>query len=607
MPDDATTTDERRAALRRSAKITAVVAAAFSVVVAAVMVKQHLDYDAQKMLDSEEIDALKIDLTQKPTDENLKERIRARDLALRAGFKRRVETSATGRYLLLAGLVLLVLSLRLIGKLAETPPTPGRPGNNDIDDAVAAWSRIGAGAVALSFAGLGIGFVGTYASSLDCPVPAPVATAEPASETPAQPEHEPAPAVPAYPSPDEVRANWPRLFGPAGDLVAVHTNAPTTWDGPSGDGILWKSEVPLAGASSPVVWGDAVFLTAADRTKRMVLCFDAKTGAQRWARPVGAIPGGNIVLKKDLWEQYSYAANTGTTDGRRFYAIFANADLVSFDFDGNRQWAKTLGTLDNGYGHASSLCMHENLLIVQVDQNRPEKGESLSRIDALDGATGKVVWSTKRPVTVSWTTPSIARVDDTPQLITLANPFVISYDPATGREIWRYKWLDGSADIAPSPVYAAGRVFVAMDGVAVTAIKADGTGDVTQTHRLWEYDGDVLPSISTPMSDGTRVYVADETGYLGCLDAATGELRWEEEVEFPFMASPVLVGTRVYAVAEELEEDKGVTFVFDAADAYNEVARNVLGEVVRATPAFMDGRIYMRGTKHLFCIGGDAK
>jgi len=392
------------------------------------------------------------------------------------------------------------------------------------------------------------------------------------------------------PSAEELRKNWPRFRGPDGTGVACAKNVPTSWNGKTGHGILWKTEVPLSSPNSPVVWGDKVFLSGATKEKREVYCFDAQSGKLLWQRPVRVSrrePPG-------LLEATGYAASTMATDGQRAFAIFATGELAAFDFAGNKVWARDLGQPENSYGYAASLALWHNLLLIQFDQGgQPEDGKS--KLLALDTRTGRTAWqATNRPVPSSWATPIVVPTPKGDQVVTAANPWVIAYDAAKGTELWRAKVLGG--DVVPSPTFGGGFVFAAQSGSQLVALRPDGSGDVTATKVAWEaVDG--LPDVSSPLATGELVFVLTSDGLLTCYDLKKGKKVWDHEFDIPFAASPTLVGDRIYLTA-----NKGVTFVIAAARQHKELARNELGEEVLASPAVLDGRLYVRGSKHLFCI-----
>jgi len=322
-----------------------------------------------------------------------------------------------------------------------------------------------------------------------------------------------------------------------------------------------------------------------------VYCFDAISGRLLWT---GEVPTTLQAGKKlEIGQDTGFAASTVATDGRRVYAIFATGDVGCFDFDGKRVWARSLGIPDSAYGYTCSLEVYRNVLFVQYDQAGVE--DQKSRLLALDGFSGRSLWEAKRPVANSWTSPILIKVGDKYQLITLGDPWVISYDPGSGTEIWRAKCVSG--DLVPSAIYAGGLVFVVEPYTQVVAVRPDGRGDVTGTHIAWRAE-DGGPDICSPVGNGELVFVVTTEGTLKCYKAADGSKVYEKELDTGFRASPSLVGDKLY-----LLDEKGVMYIAEAGPQYKELARCRLGEDCWASPAFADGRIYLRGIKNLYSIG----
>jgi len=402
-------------------------------------------------------------------------------------------------------------------------------------------------------------------------------------------------------------AEWPRFRGPSGSGVTHHPGIPTSWDGASGRNILWKTPVPLPGNNSPIVWEDRVFLTGATAEKREVYCFDVDSGQLLWQRPVPATPEGSGEAP-EVMEETGYAAPTTATDGSRVFAIFANGDLVAFDFQGQQLWIRGLGIPDNAYGHASSLAVHGDRLLVQFDQGT--RDDDLSKLLAVDVGTGKTVWEAARKVPNSWTTPIVISVGGADQIITAADPWVIAYEPGSGREIWRAKCL--SQDVGPSPVFADGIVYVGNEYSVLSAIRADGRGDVTRSHVLWEGE-DGLPDTASPLATSQYVFLLASYGVLTCYDAKTGEMLWDHEFEdVTFTSSPSMVGDLLYVFGEIEEEGASGQWVKrcrawvlrPTGEGAEEVGGGGLPEGCVTSPAFRPGRLFIRGHRHLFCIGG---
>jgi outer membrane protein assembly factor BamB len=445
----------------------------------------------------------------------------------------------------------------------------------------------------------------------------PLKPASPTSSTasprvsPPKPEAKPAPAGPApdaklaapdkpspaaaaaYPTEAERKQNWPKFRGPDGSGIAAGGNYPTKWNIDSGDGLIWKTEVPLPGASSPIVWGNRLFLTGATVERRAVCCFDADSGKLLWAKEVADAAGGE---PPKLEKSVTYAAPTPTTDGRRVYAIFPTGDVVAFDFAGNLRWSRTFGRPKSTYGFAASLAIYQDLLIVPYDQGG--KQDKLSKLMALRAATGETAWEASRPVPNSWSSPVVVQHDGKPMLVTSADPWVIAYSPTDGKELWRAECLQG--DVAPSPAYADGMVVVANEFPGTATVRAGGSGDVTKTHVAWRSDVNT-PDCCSPLITDKFVLTLSAGGMLTCFNAKQGgEPLWEYEFkDATFASSPNMAGPYVYTF-----DDEGKAFVVEPTEKQcREVATAEMGEGVVASPAFVGGRLYVRGKQHLFCIG----
>lgn len=539
---------------------------------------------AQELARARRLAMLKMTLQMDEADEAVLEEVRAYDAELRARYQTSLRLTETGRWLLMVGGAAFLVSLLTIGayRAVQMPPTERPPGSEVQQQTArfARWSVAGAAVAVISVAFLAGLFrppTGLYAALGPDDQPPEIAE-EP---TPQPPVGDPA-------------ENWPGFRGPSGLGVAYWTDMPRSWDGESGENIRWKTAIPLPGNNSPVVWEDRVFLSGATETEREIYCFDADTGELLWRRRVENVPRSPTELP-EIMDMTGYAAPTMATDGARAYAIFANGDLAAVDFEGNVVWQRNLGLPDNRYGHASSLITHGQKLIVQYDQgNVPEDG--LARIIAFDGATGDIVWEqTDRPVRDSWSSPSIIEVDETPQLITTAAPWVIAYDPASGAELWRANCLR-NVDAAPSPTYIGGLLFVCNEGMPLIGIRPTGTGDVTESHVVWEA-GEHMPDTASPIGTDGMVFTVSGV-WLNCYGIEEEDMLWEHGFDQLFYASPIRVGDHIYVI-----DSRGTARIFrPSKEGYQETASPELGEGVSASPAFVRGRIYVRGEKHLYCI-----
>lgn len=596
--------DARARARFHAAAASAAVAGLFTLFVCGFLAAAHVRTRTLEFHESEELAALRAAMLKAPdaaSAAHLKETIRRRDLRLREDYFAREGFTRTGGYLLLGGAAVFVIALAQAASCRRRLPMP-RP---DPEAAERAARSRRLARVAVASLALAIGGAGILAGVLWTGEPA--GAAKPAPGEPAQAGGGAPPAAAGdFPTPEEIAKQWPRFRGPGGLGISAYTDVPDAWNGPTGEGILWKAPVPLPGENSPVVWGDRVFVTGATEKKREVYCFDAATGRMLWQKPVET-PEGSAAEPPEILEDTGYAAPTAATDGRRVAAIFANGDVACFDFAGRRLWARNLGPIKNSYGYSSSLNMHLGRVLVLLDQGTPAK--PASRLLAIDAATGKTAWETARPVAASWATPALVRAAERDQLVTAGNPWVIAYDPAGGAELWRAKLLDG--DVAPSPTFGAGLVFAANTGTKLAAIRPGGRGDVTESAVAWSAE-DGLPDIVSPLTDGKLVWLFTTDGLVTCYRVKDGSKAYEKELEVVekgkdgkekkvgvvVKSSPALVGDRFYVV-----DEKGLTHILAAGEEFKVLAILPLGEAVRASPAFLARRIYMRGEKHLYAVG----
>jgi len=374
--------------------------------------------------------------------------------------------------------------------------------------------------------------------------------------------------------------NDPTFRGPGGYGIVPQKNIPVSWDGKTGKNIVWKTEIPLSGYNSPIVWGGKIFLTGANATKREIYCIEGSSGKILWTTPIDKIAG----TAPTVAEGTGYSAPTAATDGKGVYAIFANGDIVALDMNGKKVWAKSLGVPQNHYGHSSSLMVYKDMVIVQFDQ----KGSS--KLMALSTQTGKTVWSTIRSVKVSWASPIIVFTGKRTEIILAAEPYVASYNPATGEELWKLDCISG--EVGPSPAYANGIVFSVNDYSKLAAIQL---GD--QPKVLWE-NTDFLSDVPSPVATDKYLILSTSYGTAVCYDAQSGKKYWDKEFNNAVYSSPIIAEGKVY-----LLDRTGVMHIFKADKEFVSVGEPKLGEKSDCTPAFSNGRIYIRGEKNLYCIG----
>jgi outer membrane protein assembly factor BamB len=414
--------------------------------------------------------------------------------------------------------------------------------------------------------------------------------------------------------------HWSQWRGPDGQGVARDAGVPLEWS--EGKNIAWKTPLPGRGHSSPIVWGDRIFLTTAIEGElvpgaKAVRHFEA---GEEFVHPdgVGAdrkhtlkllaldAKAGRILWERTAWEgtpydtrhkRGSYASPTPVTDGTLVYAYFGAEGLYAYDFEGNLAWKWWPGGIATfGVGVGSSPLLYKDLVVLLCDE---DNGDA-SFLVGLNKTTGKEVWRTPRKVQISWATPVIVRAAGHDELVTAGTEQVIAYDPATGRELWRMKGLENNA--VPSPV-AEGEVVIVSSGYPgkiAMAVQAGGSGDVSDSRVLWRYARGTAYVPSPVVVDGL-VYLMTDKGLLTCLDVKTGAVQYEggrPPVPATFMASPVVVDGRILMMSMD-----GDTFVIKAGPAHEVLRTNSLGEPIAASAAVAGGRLYIRGEKHLFAIG----
>ena len=430
--------------------------------------------------------------------------------------------------------------------------------------------------------------------------------------------YQPVPIPEGQPTSSENAQAWPQFRGVGGAGNATNfKDLPVEWDAASGKNILWKSPVPLPGFNSPVIWNDRLFVTGATDQKREVYCYALADGKLFWKRDVPA-------TKQSAGQKFSsdhagFAACTGATDGRRFYACFANGDVTAVDFNGQLVWTRGLGVPKNVYGHASSLILDGERLIVQMDQG--DQTENLSRLYALNVLTGETVWEAKRDgLPNCWSTPVVLGEKlENRQIVCSGSPYVVGYEAATGKELWRAKTL--RADVGPTPVCANGKVFSVSEFPQLSAIDPNLRGDITDK-ILWKGDSG-LPDTVSPLVFRDFVMLLDSSATLTCYDQQSGELVWDsyawgEDEILSLNASPIWVKSPdgqdliyLFADAEKESADGkptkcSIAYILkinESGDGVEVLHKNWLNEPNVSSPAVQNGRLFIRGQNYLWSIG----
>ena len=426
--------------------------------------------------------------------------------------------------------------------------------------------------------------------------------------------------------------DWPQFRGPSATGVAEGKTTPTNWDATKSQNVLWKTPIPGLAHSSPVVWGDKIFVTTAvnstpkDETRYgfygdvepvkddpkhtwKVYAIDKRTGKILWERV--AYEG---MPKVKRHPKSTHADATPVTDGKHVVALFGSHGLYVYDMSGKLQWKQDLGVLDSGWfydpdyqwEYGSSPVIYKNLVIVQADIQKD------SFIAAYDLKTGRQVWKTMRAGELpGWSTPTIYEGKTRAELITSGAKAIRAYDPMTGKELWK---LGPMSEITtPTPFVAHDLIFV-TSGYApiqpIYAIKPGATGDIslkenqeTNEFIVWSKKpgGPYMP---THVAYGDQLYTVSSQGVLTAYNAKTGERLFQERIAGKggaFSASPVAAGGKLYFSSED-----GEVFVVKAGPKYEFLSTNPVGEVMMATPAISDGVVIVRGLKHLYAFGEPA-
>lgn len=567
--------DDGRGALH-AARAVAVVAGIFSLVVCIVIIANFLQTRAADPLNSKELEALIGELRERRDDGELREAVRALDLLARKAYFTSRGFNRAGAYLLVGGITVMLVSLKAAATLRRKLPDPKRLAPLEEPTERKELARRAVTALGGVLVVVSLGIVWTAGrnewDALDGGI-----EAQPAAEGPGE-----AVSAAAYPTREEMLGNWPFFRGGEANGVGHTANAPVSWNVETGEGVLWKTAVPMGGFGSPVAWKDRVFLTGADEKVREVYCFDAETGELLWRRRIEGIPGSPETAPA-VTPDTGHAAPTMAVDGRHAFAIFSTGDVACLDFDGEVVWARNLGVPENHYGHSSSLVTHEGLLLVQLDHGGG------GNVFGLDAATGETVWRTAREVEISWSSPALVAVGGRTELLVNANPYVASYDPETGDELWSVDCMD--MEVGPSPAYSDGMAFFANAYAIMVGI------NIETQEIVWEAYDD-LPDVSSPLAVGGLLFTATSTGTVTCYEGATGAVHWKQEFDEGFYASAIVVGENVY-----LADKSGVMHIFKAAGEFTAVAELPLGEKSVCSPAFLRGRIFIRGEKNLYCMG----
>lgn len=590
-------------------KAIAYVSGVFSFIISVLLIVTYLQLNKVDPINTELINSLVERLSENPNDELLRNEIRTLDLLVRKAYFTNQWQIRTGAYLLLIGVSILVIALQFLkSEKGIKPEIDTKEKETYTLTQMNSRKWIAIGGTVLVFTSLFFAFLMNndltekfenastpqelIVESEKVQIADPIVEEKVIDQSLIEEKASVEDEVIAEVKKEEVtkpkavassgNKNYSSFRGYNGNGIAYNTNTPVSWNGTTGENILWKVPVALPGFNSPIIWGDKLFISGANDTKKEVYCYNRNTGELIWTREVKDIP--NTHSSPDVTPDTGHAAPTLTTDGETVIAIFSNGDIIAFDINGNKVWAKNLGLPENHYGHSSSLLIYKDKVIIQFDDRKTAK------LLALSTKTGEVKWSTPRAVKISWASPVLIDNGSKKEIVIAADPIVASYDPDTGKENWKFDCITG--EVGPSVAYTQGIVFAVNEYSILTAIQ---TGDNPQI--LWEND-EYLSDVPSPVAIDNYLFIATSWGALICYEAKTGAMFWEAEFENGIYSSPIIADGKIYLVDRE-----GITHITEVSNEYKPIGEFPLGEKSDCTPAFADGRIYIRGDVNLYCIG----
>ena len=597
----------------------AVISGIFCVTIALLLLLNFIQMSKNKPLESKALTSLVKRLSLEPNSDELMQEIRNFDLLARKAYFNSQWQVKTGGYLLLFGAIAFALSLRVFIGLKAKIGEPEIREENDLTTRILTqrWVMITGSLIIV------LGLVASFASvdhlkkynvdeSLAVAKPAdnlekievikvgenpqvaqPAVVADtiqksmtasnvaPADTAKAKPTASATPKI-AFPGNNAIKANASAFRGPFGNGVFFQKGTPVEFDAASGKNVIWKTAVPKKGYNSPVIWGNKLFLSGSDNQSLEVYCFDRNSGKLIWKQPVDKIQGSPSTTPK-VTEDTGLSAPSLTTDGNMVYAIFATGDIICLDMEGKRIWARNLGLPDNHYGHSSSLVMLKDKVYIQYDTNKSHK------LIALNASTGETVWETARKGKISWASPMLAEINGKFQVVLSTEPNVAGYDTESGKELWSVDCMMG--EVGPSPAYGGGLIFAANEYAKLVAI------DPSKNAKVWESD-EYMPEVASPVTANGLLFIATSYGVLACYDAKTGQKNWVKEEGPGYYSSPVIADNKLYTF-----DTSGKMRVFEVAKEAKLLGEGDAGEKMTTTPAFADGKMFVRTPNFIYCIG----
>jgi outer membrane protein assembly factor BamB len=604
----------------------ALIAALFSI---AVGVQLLITYYSAEDIAQDRLTSLQAILADQPDNAAVKEQYRQLDVKVRQKYHARIDRYETGAFWLVIGIGVMLLSGAIGAELGRELPAPEQAPEPEPLVQRISRASIAFGVGLLCVIGVYLAYQGRTAISEEQfasaiheieqkepadqgqslasntgnieKTPDNVKPTKPdtgdddvnqagANETPKPND----PAEPKYASYEEYAKQWATFRGFEGRGVCNFKDIPQEWNEETGKNIAWKSPIPMKGLSSPIIWGDKVFVTGATREKREVYCFDAKTGQKLWTGQYKSNP--DAPSDYDVYDSVSelmHAAPTPVADGTHVYAMFGNGEVVCFDFNGKLVWAKYVASpMDNMYGNSGSLLKYKNTVIALID------GEAMG-LYGLNGLTGEQIWSGERYGN-TWASPILIKTPKGQvQVIVSSNPTVEGFDPNDGKNLWRNELLGG--DVAPTPTWDGKNVYAMMKGYALAALDPDQKGKMLW--ELWELEYAEISDTTSPVSDGKHVWFY-QSADLVCVDAAKGDVVYEKELDdYTAYGSPTIVNGNLWLFSDNR------TIVGTTGAEWKQTRVNELDKNARldASPAFAPGKVFLRAGGHLYCIAKTEK
>ena len=394
--------------------------------------------------------------------------------------------------------------------------------------------------------------------------------------------------------------NWPQWRGPLLNGVSNEKNLPVRWG--VEENVTWKLSMPAWSGSTPIIWGDTIFLNVADKDDLYLWAVDRRQGNLLWKKLLGS---GNVKMRKQ-----NMSSPSPVTDGKNVWVMTGIGVLKCFDLSGTEVWMRDIqkeyGRFGLNWGYASSPLLFDNSLFVPVLHGmRTDDPSYLLRIEAK---TGKTLWRVERPTTAiqespdAYITPALLRQGNSAEIILSGGDCITGHDPATGKELWRAYGLNPDNNpnyrIVNSPLVSEGMVYAGSRGRPYLAVRSGGRGDVTKSHVAWSYRNG--PDVPSPVSDGKLIYIVQDNGVVSCLDNKTGQEVYSQQrlKTGTYSSSPVLADGKIYITNED-----GLTTVFKAGPTFEILAENALNDYCLSSAAISDGQIFIRTAQFLYCIG----